>query len=116
MKTLADLENLIETYNDSVLSNVKKCGFLIKNKGLKEALDYCNKQGIDPPQCSLTAKSKNADKMRTIATRLLSDKKWWSKRLTKKALQDFELEQLKAGLVTNYISDVSWEYHKKHKK
>lgn len=41
---------------------------------------------------------------------MLSDAGWWRKRLKVKALRDFEHGQIKAGKVTQGISDAMLEY------
>lgn len=92
------------------------CKVLIESQGLSAALTYCSKQRIDPPQCSLTAKSENADKLRLLAANMLSDEAWWKKRLKRLGNQDFESLQIKSGKVTNIVSDVSLESYLKKKK
>lgn len=55
--------------------HAKKCADLLEEQGLVDALNYCQAQGIVPPQCSLKAKSPNADKQRVNASRMLSEVK-----------------------------------------
>lgn len=88
------------------------CEKFIMNDDLKSAIEYCIKQGIEAPQCSLTAKSENADKMRLIAERMLSESKWWTRRLKGQAMMQFESEKIAKGLVTNCISDESFKHYK----
>jgi len=92
------------------------CSKIIAVQGLAEAMDYCSNQNIEPPQCSLIAQSKNADKMRAIATRMLCEVKWWKRRLKNKGAQDFEFEQIKNNKVTRFISDETLEYQVNKKK
>ena len=78
--------------------------FLLRDQ-LAHAIDYCQSHRIDPPQCSLSAESPNANKLREKAKDMLSDVNWWQKRLKTKALRDFEYTQIHAGKVTLGISD-----------
>ena len=64
------------------------CIELLNNKRLADALEYCRNQGIDPPQCSLTAQSVNADRLRIIAMNMLANPQWWTKRLKIQAARD----------------------------
>jgi len=68
--------------------------------------------GIEPPQCSLSAKSSNADVQRAKAARMLGESKWWSRRLKNKTIQNFEAKQREVGLVTNSVSDELLKYNK----
>lgn len=113
VKLVANLVELVEESQAMAGMHAKHCKECIGRDQLAEAIDYCRSQGIDPPQCSLTAKSPNADKMRAIAQGMLSDETWWKKRLRIKAEREFEHEQIKKGNVTNYISDATVEYMKK---
>ena len=63
------------------LRHAGHCRELLDAGSLAAALEYCKAQRIDPPQCSLTAESANADKLRAIAKNMLIDPGWWSKRL-----------------------------------
>ncbi|MBN8087464.1 DUF3265 domain-containing protein [Vibrio vulnificus] len=94
-------------------SHALKASSILNEKGLAEALEYCRQQGIDPPQCSLTAKSANAENLRNKAKRMISEVKWWSRRLERKAVQNFEHIQRQNGKVTNIISDESLEYQRR---
>lgn len=90
--------------------------FVIGETGLAEAMEFCRSKEIDPPQCSLTAQSLNADLMRMKARRMLSETKWWSRRLEQKAVMDFENEQRRVGLVTNCVSDELLAYYRKKQR
>lgn len=89
---------------------------VIGGSGLAEAMEFCRGKGIEPPQCSLTAQSLNADLLRMKARRMLSEIKWWSRRLEQKAVIDFENEQRSAGMVTQYVSDELLAYHRSNKR
>lgn len=67
----------------------KKCLFLIKKEMLKEAIEYCQDQGIKPPQCSLSYESEHANLMRETAKRMLTEEKWWKRRLKNQAIQEY---------------------------
>lgn len=62
---------------------------------LADALAYCAAQRVDPPQCSLTAESLNAHRLRMKAMEQLSDETWWRKRLTILARRDAEMDRMK---------------------
>lgn len=94
----------------------KACALLIETQGLGFAINYCSTLRVDPPQCSLTAKSDNADKLRLIAANMLSDPKWWGRRLKRLENQDFESMQRKNGMVTNIVSEATLEYYLKSNK
>ncbi|EOB3575072.1 hypothetical protein ACHELY_004301 [Vibrio vulnificus] len=94
-------------------SHALKASSILNEKGLSEALEYCRQQGIDPPQCSFTAKSGNAENLRNKAKRMVTEVKWWSRRLERKAVQNFENLQRQNGKVTNIISDESLEYQQR---
>jgi hypothetical protein len=94
----------------------KTCASIIEDEGLSSAINYCAEQRVDPPQCSLTAKSDNADKMRLLAANMLSDPTWWGRRLKRLENQDFESLQREHGMVTNIVSDATLEYYLKSKK
>ena len=102
---LMDLDELIHKSQMQAGAHPANCAVLLVNNQLAVALDYCTAQGVEPPQCSLTAMSANADKMRAIAKGMLSDEAWWKKRLKIKAVRDFERDQIKRGSVTNIVSD-----------
>lgn len=96
--------------NDEATKHLTICTVMIEAGNLAEALAYCEAQKVDPPQCSLTADSPNAHKLREIAKGMLSDQKWWIKRLKIKALRESEQIQIQAGKVTMGISDETFEY------
>lgn len=80
------------------------CKIIIEQQGLAEALEYCKKQGEEPPECSLTAESSNAEMLRTKAKRMLCEEKWWARRLNNKARQNEYMKDLHAGEI-NYEHD-----------
>ncbi len=108
---MSELETLIGKAQAQAEVHAKFCSDLIYKEGLTAALDYCQQQGIEPPQCSLTADSQNAQVLRVKATRMLSETKWWKRRLGNKAGRDFEGRQMLLGKVTNIVSDESLEYY-----
>lgn len=108
---MSKLELQIEEAQSYAEFHARKCSDILASKGLADALEYCEKQGIEPPQCSLTATSANAENLRANAARMLSKEKWWKRRLGNKAGQEIELLQIQSGKVTNFISDESLEYH-----
>lgn len=108
MKT--EIEAAVEISQQAAESHAAHCAAILLNGRLAEALDYCKAQGIEPPQCSLTAESPNAHRLREKAKGMLSDAGWWKKRLKTKALRDFEHSQIRAGNVTQGISNVMQEY------
>lgn len=106
----SEIESAIEAAQQAAESHTATCTTLLLRNQLAEAIDYCKAQGIDPPQCSLTAESPNAHKLREKAKEMLSDAGWWRKRLKTKALRDFEQGQIRAGNVTQGVSDAMLEY------
>lgn len=106
----SEIEKAIEAAQQAAELHASNCVELLSSNQLAEAIAYCKAQGIDPPQCSLTEESPNAHKLREKAKDMLSDAGWWKKRLKLKALRDFEQRQLKAGNVTQGISDAMLEY------
>ncbi|WP_133408167.1 hypothetical protein [Parashewanella tropica] len=113
---MVNLELQIEQAESYAELHAQKCSDIISANGLKEALEYCKKQGINPPQCSLTAQSLNADNQRAKAKRMLSEVKWWKRRLGVQAGQTFELKQIQSGKVTDCISNESLEHYKKKRR
>lgn len=113
---MSELENLIEQGQAYAEMHAKRCSALISKEGLAAALKYCQKQGIEPPQCSLTADSSNARMLREKATRMLSETKWWERRLGVKAGRNFEHRQIMEGKVTSIISDETLEYYLSKKR
>lgn len=71
------------------------CIAMLEAGNLKDALAYCAAQRVEPPQCSLTAESPNARRLRITAMEHLSDEAWWRKRLTILAQRDAEMEKIK---------------------
>lgn len=106
----SEIEKFIEASQQAAESHALNCTKLLTRNQLAEAIDYCKAQGIDPPQCSLTAESPNAQKLREKAKGMLSDESWWRKRLKTKALRDFEQNQIHAGKVIQGVSDAMLEY------
>lgn len=113
---MSEIDLRIKQKTNNAITHSVACDKLIMNRDLKGAIDYCVKNGIEPPQCSLTAQSANADKMRSIAERMLSDTKWWARRLKRHAMMQFEHEQRANGHVTNYISDESLRHYQANKR
>jgi len=113
---LSKIEALIDSAQAHAEMHAKLCSDLIQKSGLAAALEYCQKQGIEPPQCSLTADSNNARMLRETAARMLGETKWWKRRLGNKAGRDFEYRQIMEGRVTNIISDESLEYYLSKKR
>lgn len=71
------------------------CIAMLEAGKLADTLAYCAEQRIDPPQCSLTAESPNAHRLRMKATEHLSDETWWRKRLAVAARRDAEMDRVK---------------------
>lgn len=71
------------------------CIAMLEAGNLADALAYCAAQRVDPPQCSLTAESPNANRLRMKAMEQLSDDAWWRKRLTILARRDAEMDRMK---------------------
>lgn len=113
---MSKLDTLIDNAQAHAEMHAKRCAELIPKRGLAAALEYCQQQGIEPPQCSLTADSANARMLREKATRMLGEIRWWKRRLGVKAGRDFEHRQLLEGKVTNIISDESLEYYLSKKR
>ncbi len=107
---MSKLESKIAEYVSNAELHASKCDELIADQGLAVALEYCQNQKIDPPQCSLTATSSNAENLRAKAKCMLSEVKWWSRRLEVKAVQDFEMAKIKSGQMNGFISDDAYEY------
>lgn len=113
---MSEIDLCIKNATKNALTHSVNCEKLILNGDLKAALDYCSQQGIEPPQCSLTAKSSNADKMRATAARMMSEPIWWSRRLKNQAMQDFELDKIAKGHVTKGISDESLKHYEANRR
>lgn len=80
---------------DDAPKHAAACIPLLDAGKLAEALAYCTDQRIDPPQCSLTAESPNAHKLRMKAMDHLSDEAWWRKRLAIGARRDMEMARMR---------------------
>lgn len=113
--SVEDLKQLISDAVSQADRHAHECSVAISDTGLQEAIDYCTSQNITPPQCSLTARSPNADILRAQARRKLSDPEWWKKQLKKLAIEQFEHDQRLADNVRDGISDTLIEYHKQKK-
>lgn len=83
---------------EAALKHSNVCRELLDDNRLADALAYCAAQGVEPPQCSLTADSANADRLRAIAKNMLSDYGWWVKRLKIRAARESEMERIRRGL------------------
>ena len=79
---------------EDATKHVTACIVLFDEGSLAEALVYCAAQRVDPPQCSLTADSPNAHKIRVLAMKHLVSNSWWRKRLTVLARRDSEMERM----------------------
>lgn len=93
-----------------------RCNHSIVDGDLATALKVCRDASIDPPHCSLTAKSVNAERLRDAAGKKLSDSAWWKKALEKSVLRQYESEQFAQGKITNYVSDGLASYNAKQKQ
>lgn len=80
---------------DDATKHATACVALLDAGKLAEALTYCAAQRVDPPQCSLTAESPNAHKLRTIAMNHLIDEAWWRKRLMVVAKRNADMERMR---------------------
>jgi hypothetical protein len=81
--------------NDDADKHAKACVAMLDAGRLSDALAYCSGQRVDPPQCSLTADSPNAHRLRVKAMEHLSDEAWWRKRLDILARRDAEMDRMK---------------------
>ncbi|MBY0242135.1 MAG: hypothetical protein K2X55_22770 [Burkholderiaceae bacterium] len=81
--------------NDEAIMHTKACIAMLDAGKLSEALAYCAAQRVDPPQCSLTADSPNAHRLRVNAMEHLSDEAWWRKRLAIRTRRDAEMDRMK---------------------
>lgn len=109
---MSTLENLVGEARSCAKKHAEASAEIISSQGLADALDYCKEQGLEPPQCSLTAESQNAEALRTKAKRMLSEVKWWERRLERKAVQDFEMRKRQSGDVDGPVSDEALQYYK----
>ena len=113
--TLEVLEARVAQAALKAAAKADKCRDLLDKGSLAAAIEYCKSTGIDPPQCSLTAQSENAQRLRLGAERKLSDPMWWGKVLETEAIQNYEGEQMAKGNVRNYVSDGLATYMQKQK-
>lgn len=113
--TLEILEARVAEARRSAVKYATRCEQLEAKGDLAAALQVCKELSIDPPQCSLTAKSSNAEHLRDAAARKLSDSEWWKKALETQAIRYYEGEQRAQGKVTNFVSDGLAAYHEKYK-
>ena len=114
--TLEVLEARVEEARAKAVQFASRCEHLVASGDLATALEVCKEAAIDPPQCSLTAASENAQRLRDAAGRKISDPAWWKKSLESSAVRVYEGEQIAQGKVTNFVSDGLAAYHAKHKK
>jgi len=80
---------------DDAPKHAAACIALLDAGQLAAALAYCTAQHVDPPQCSLTADSPNAQRLRTKAMNHLSEEGWWQKRLAVGVRRDMEMARMK---------------------
>ena len=113
--TFEVLEMRVEEARDGAVKYALRCQQLVATGDLAAALEVCKEVSIDPPHCSLIAKSENAEKLRSTAGRKLSDSAWWRKTLETEAIRNYEGEQIAQGNVTNFVSDGLAAYHAKYK-
>ncbi len=113
--TLEILERQVEEARANAVNYAERCEQFISGYDLAAAIAVCNELSIDPPQCSLTATTENAQRLRNAAARKLADPKWWEKALETKAIRRYEHGQLVQGNVTNFVSDGLAAYHAKYK-
>jgi hypothetical protein len=114
--TLEVLEALVEEARAKAVQYASRCAHLVIKGDLVTALEVCKEASIDHPQCSLTATSENAKRLRDAAGRKMSDPAWWKKSLESSAARAYEGEQIAQGKVTNFVSDGLAAYHAKHKR
>jgi hypothetical protein len=112
---MKSINELVSQAKEGAVRHSLKCEKLIAENCLKDALEYAIEQGINPPTCSLTAVSTNADKMRLEAGRKLSESNWWSRRLETQAARKFEEQQRKDGNIDNIVSDELLTYYRANK-
>ena len=113
--TLAVLQDRVAAAVASASSQADACKVLLARTGLQDAIGHCVQQGVEPPQCSLTAQSDNARRLREAAARKLSDSSWWAKSMETVVIRRYEAEQSAAGNVTNYVSDGLFAYMQSRK-
>lgn len=110
--TLDILEKQVDEAISKARTYAAHCHLLIEGSTLASALEFCKKEGIEPPQCSTTAKSENANRLRVSASRKLTDEKWWRSNLKTSAIRAYESDQIARGNVRNFISDNLVAYKK----
>lgn len=81
--------------SDVATKHANSCIELLDSGKLEDALAYCSAQRVDPPQCSLTADSTNAHRLRVKAMEHLSNPIWWQKRLDTLAKRDGWMDGIK---------------------
>lgn len=113
--TLEILQAQVREAISTASSHAKNCSTLIADCNLAGALEYCKTKNLEPPQCSMTAISENASRLRAVAARKLSDPHWWEKALKTRAIRTYEANQIVRGNVLNFISDELAVHHEKHK-
>jgi hypothetical protein len=113
--TLAILENKVEEARASAVKCAKRCEELISSSDLSAAIAVCKEFSIDAPQCSMTATSENAQRLRVAAARKMTDPNWWMKALEKQAIRSYDNQQRIEGKATDFVSDGAVAYHRKHK-
>lgn len=114
--TLETLEARINAAVSFASSHANACKALSEVGELRGAIEYCTRQGVEAPQCSLTAESENATRLREGVARKLSDPRWWKKSLEITAIRNYEAEQMVLGNVRNYVSDGLVAYRQKSKE
>ena len=114
--TLKMLEDRLSEALSRAPAYAAKCAELLVIDGLSGVLEYCTRVGIEPPKCSLTAQSPNADKLRWAAARRLADAQWWRKALEIQTVRDYECEQLAQGNVRDFVSDGVFEFTQQKKR
>lgn len=110
---IEDVEKAVQEGVKEATKHAANCVRIINESGLAEALEYCKKQEIDPPQCSLTACTKNAENQRAKASRMICEVKWWSRRLKYQALQRYENNHRKKGEINIFENNDLSAYQKK---
>ena len=109
---MSEIKKCVNKAQEKACMHSLHCENLITNFGLSKALEYAKTQGIKPPECSLTAQSTNADIQRSKAARMLSESKWWARRLKKQAEQSYVEARRELGEVDNFIPDEMYIYQK----
>ena len=113
--SLEILEKRVKLARANAAEYANHCKLLLANGDLAAALVYCSEASVVRPQCSVTAMTDNAEKLRAVARRKLADLSWWAKNLETEAIRRYELDQISQGRVINYVSDGLAAYHAKYK-